>query len=111
LPSNSQPAGRKKEPNHEELETARLVHVIGDDDAQLRTEAEPLLDGFDRAFNLDAIRGTQVANRSDASAVLVAQRQVEPEILDAQDAQPRQRRFQGRADSGQAGDGCQAWIG
>jgi hypothetical protein len=46
---------------------------------------------LDLAFDLDARARIKAADRVDAGAVLVAQRQVEQEVLDRVDAQLSQR--------------------
>ncbi len=74
---------------------------------QLRAEAESALDRLHRALHLHALSCLQPGNRSDAGAILVTQRQVEPQILHALQPALRQRGSQCRTDAAQ---GCQRLL-
>jgi hypothetical protein len=64
----------------EEAQRERRAAVVGDRDLELRPEAEAALDRHDDAFDLRLRAGLELRDRRDARAVLVAQRQVEPEV-------------------------------
>ncbi len=74
---------------------------VGDRQAQLRTEAEAALAGRHHALDLRRRARHQFPDRGQAGAVLVAQGQVEPQVLHALDAEARKGDFQRRADAAQ----------
>src|SRR6185312_570218 len=66
----------------EEAQQQGLPAGVADRHLQLRTVAKASLDRLDHALDLGPLAGAQVRDRGDPRPVLVAQRQVEPQILD-----------------------------
>ncbi len=84
---------------------------IADRHLQLRAIAKTALDRLDHAFDLGPLAHPQVGDRGDPGLVLVAQRQVEPQVLHPLQPEPGQRRDKGRADARQRADRGEARVG
>jgi hypothetical protein len=85
----------------EEAQDQGRARVVADRDTQLRAIAKTALDRLDDALDLCRFARTQFADRRDARAVFVAQRQMEPQVLQATQAEPRERLRQRGTDAGQ----------
>ncbi len=94
----------------EESQHQRRARIVADRDAQLRPIAETALDRLDDADDLRAFAGAKLADRRHVRAILVAQRQMKPQILHALESEARQRFGKRGADAGQRGNGQQAGI-
>ena len=95
----------------EEAQQQGLPAGVADRHLQLRAIAEAALDRFDHALDLRPLAHAQVGDRGDPGLVLVAQRQVEPQVLHPLQPEPGQRCGQRRADTRQRGNRRDARIG
>ena len=94
----------------EEAQGQRGTRVIDQRDSQLRTKTEAAFDAIDACQHLGAGTDRQLGNRGQPGAVFVAQRQVEPQILQLDDADAREALDQSRPHAGQAADRSQPGI-
>ncbi len=87
----------------EEAQHHAAVRFIAERHPQHRPVAEAALDGFDASFDLRGHAVLQLGDVGEAGAVLVAQRQQQPEVLQGKDAARSQLRRDRLPDTGQAG--------
>ena len=88
----------------EKAQSQACLRRFGNGHPQQRPIAEAALDRLHPAFNLRRLAGQQIANRSEPGAVLIAKRQVQPQILHGEQAARRQFLRQRRAYAWQAAD-------
>lgn len=86
----------------EEAQRERRAAVVAERDPELRAETEAAFDRLDDALDQGRRARRERRDRRDPGAVLVAQREMEPEVTDLDEPDAREPGGESRADAAQA---------